>query len=463
MIAKLHKKGRSHVGLGRYLLHDKERASTSERVAWAEVRNLATRNPHTACRVMAATALDAPRLKSEAGIKNTGRKSADSVLHLTLSYHPSESKDLTKEEMVRAANGAIRALGAEDRQALIVCHNDEDHVHVHVALCRTSPVDGRMLSSSKEKLNLSRWAERYERDRGRIFCDNRVVNNAARDRGEYTRGQADKPRHIYELEAANAHKPEAERIRIEQKRLDLALVRRSQAMRVRHARELEKLASDHRDARRAILDGRRAGALAARDHVRAAFRPRWEERHHEHQAALRDFERREDRLLGGVRNALRVIDFKAVLSGGSRGKAFREAYNALSSAGARFEAFKRAQALRDRALWLEQRRAEAVAAGHVRMQTGRSLADRRAVFRAERAAALVRHDLERAADRAAWKTRSRQRRAAFERTCDASEERRPSGKQSIGQHSGFSEQTKALADELRRVREARNRDRHRRR
>jgi len=437
MIAKLHKKGRSHVGLGRYLLHDKERASTSERVAWAEVRNLATRNPHTACRVMAATALDAPRLKSEAGIKNTGRKSADSVLHLTLSYHPSESKDLTKEEMVRAANGVIRALGAEDRQALIVCHDDEDHVHVHVALCRTSPVDGRMLSSSKEKLNLSRWAERYERDRGRIFCDNRVVNNAARDRGEYTRGQADKPRHIYELEAANAHKPEAERIRVEQKRLDLALGRKTRELRTRHTRETAEIAERFKQTRAETRAETKREAMRARDRVRAGFRPAWEQRFHEHQAELRAFEQREKQLLGRVGNALRAIDFSAILSGRDRRSAMRETYNAISSSGGRLEGFRRAQAAKDRELERRQKAEELQAIQAVRAAGARRLNEQRALFKAERSSLIFKHDMERAGNRTEWRKRSDDRRAAFEnnrlhgKAMGAERHQEPDGKQTI--------------------------------
>ena len=55
MVPKLHAKGTSFKGAVAYLLHDKE-ASTSERIAWTEVRNLAMDDPEAAWRIMAATA-----------------------------------------------------------------------------------------------------------------------------------------------------------------------------------------------------------------------------------------------------------------------------------------------------------------------------------------------------------------------------------------------------------------------
>ena len=82
MVPKLHPKGRSFRGAAAYLLHDKGRATTSHRLAWTETRNLATDDPHVAWRVMAATSLDSGRLKKQAGVKASGRKSDEHVLAL---------------------------------------------------------------------------------------------------------------------------------------------------------------------------------------------------------------------------------------------------------------------------------------------------------------------------------------------------------------------------------------------
>lgn len=141
MIPKLAAKGSSFKGAAAYYLHDKG-ASTSERVAWTATVNLATENPEAAWRIMVATAKDQARLKEQAGIRNTGRKSADVVLAYSLAWHPDEKDGLTREEMLLAAHASIKALGAEHCQALIVAHQDEPHPHVHVILNRVSPEDG---------------------------------------------------------------------------------------------------------------------------------------------------------------------------------------------------------------------------------------------------------------------------------------------------------------------------------
>ena len=67
MLPKIHKNGTSFKGIAQYVLHDKN-AETSQRVAWTETINLATRNPDTAWKVMSAVSLDQARLKREAGV-----------------------------------------------------------------------------------------------------------------------------------------------------------------------------------------------------------------------------------------------------------------------------------------------------------------------------------------------------------------------------------------------------------
>ncbi len=68
MIPKINGLGRSFAGVAAYCLHDApepddRRPGTSERVGWADTRNLATFRPERAARLMAATARAAPDLK----------------------------------------------------------------------------------------------------------------------------------------------------------------------------------------------------------------------------------------------------------------------------------------------------------------------------------------------------------------------------------------------------------------
>lgn len=196
MVPKINSRGSSFKGAAAYLLHDKGQADTSERVAWVETVNMATSSPQTAWRVMAATALDAGRLKAQAGVKKTGRSSKDAVLHVTLAWSPEQTPG--RAEMSGFAHRALDALKAGDRQAMIICHTDEEHPHVHLLINRVSPVDGRLLSSSKEKAVLSALALAYEQEGGTIYCKQREENAERRKKGEFVRGEKDIPRAEYE-------------------------------------------------------------------------------------------------------------------------------------------------------------------------------------------------------------------------------------------------------------------------
>ena len=71
LVKVIHKSGASFSGVGAYLLHDKK-AETEERVEWTETVNLATNNPKKAVRAMAFVAMDAERLKAQAGVSRRG-------------------------------------------------------------------------------------------------------------------------------------------------------------------------------------------------------------------------------------------------------------------------------------------------------------------------------------------------------------------------------------------------------
>ena len=300
MVPKLHAKGKSFKGAAAYLLHDKDRAQSANRVAWTEVRNLATDDPDVAWKVMAAIAMDQDRLKQQAGVKKTGRKSSDSVLHFTLSWHPEEQGKIDRAEMMRAAQGAIRALNAADRQAMIISHSDEPQPHVHILLNRVSPENGIMLPSSKEKLNLSAWAEAYEKERGQIYCEERVINNEARKRDEYTRGQKDKARHLLEAEGPQGRDdtPEAKAFRKEQRDKEAAVASKAREVQNRQRAAWAKFQQDHKQRIRDIKAQAVSQTQAAKSSVRDRFRQDWTGLFHERQAQMSAFLQKEKSLLG---------------------------------------------------------------------------------------------------------------------------------------------------------------------
>jgi len=421
MVPKLHKKGRSFRGAAAYLLHDKGGTDSSDRVAWVETRNLASDDPDVAWRVMAATAMDQERLKAEAGVRSTGRKSSDHVLHLTLSWHPDEADGLSRDEMRRAAFGAVRALGAEDRQAMLICHSDEEHPHLHVLLNRVSPEDGRMLSSSKEKLNLSRWAQGYEQERGQVFCEERVLNNAARDRGEFTRGGKDRPRHIFETEAraqaaANDNKSRAEQLREEERRKDAALSRKGRKMHARHAKDWKALTQDHRGRIAALKEALSRAQGQAKADTRTAYHPEWREQFRRHQSERDAFEEREAKLLGRMKNIIDTLKLAQRVQDADRQRSMiSRAFDVISSSGGRKRALEASQRAEDRDLQKRQAQALHDKQEILRSEHHKKLEENRQRLFAERNHLQLRQRADQAQLRAQWKIRTADRRAVWER------------------------------------------------
>ena len=200
MIATVHKGGGSFKGVVDYCLsegraREDERDERGEdkdgRVAWSETRNVAAEDPRQAARVMAATASRSEDLKQLAGVKAGGRALEKPVCHYSLSWGKDEKPNL--QEMGRAVTESLEKMGLADRQAVMIAHRDTEHPHVHVVVNRVSVEDGRAAKLGNSYLKLSRWAERYEREQGRIRCPQRVENNAGRDRGEWVRCASMKP------------------------------------------------------------------------------------------------------------------------------------------------------------------------------------------------------------------------------------------------------------------------------
>ena len=169
-----------------YCLHDRwvpgqGHPESAERVEWTETRNLATEQGDRAARIMSATAEASPDLKRLAGGAATGRKLEKPVCHYSLNWAKNEKPD--RQEMLRAAEGSLKALGMERHQALIVSHRD-GQPHVHVIANRVEPESGKAAALSRSQLRLSKWAERYEREQGKIRCPARERNNKRREAGE---------------------------------------------------------------------------------------------------------------------------------------------------------------------------------------------------------------------------------------------------------------------------------------
>lgn len=387
MVPKIHAKGTSFAAVTRYVLHDKQ-ADTSYRVEWTETINLGTDNPEAAARVMAYTAMDAERLKREAGIPNTGRKSKQHVFHATLSWHADESQDLTRDHKLSAAKWFLQKIGAADRQAIVVSHQDEPQPHVHIIVNRISPTDGRILSSSLEKIKASEWAEKYERDRGKIYCDQRVINNAARKRGEYVRGDKDEARHFQDMrQQAGKNKRLLDLLEAEVRKMKRTYHEQKETER-KAQKQREFLDKSYQEKLRKMREELKKEVARTKQNVQAQFRPEWEQEYFEQQAQLAEFALREKDFLGRAKNTLSAVDFRRVMGQerpqDGRAGSLAEAFKALGDSGARLEILKKQQALREQEIKRRQNFAELKAVQTTRRQEVSKMRDEYLRFKGER-------------------------------------------------------------------------------
>ncbi len=431
MVPNVAGKGSSFRGAALYYLHDKRQEGererlTTDRVAWAETRNLATDDPELAWRIMAATALDADRLKAQAGVRNTGRKSADSVYAYSIAWHPEEASRLSRAEMVRAANESILALGAHDRQAIIIAHRDEPHPHVHVMLNRVSPTDGRMLGTSNDFHKLEAWALAYRQARGEElkYCPARILKaEAARATKEglkvdFERGAKSIPRSLIgDFAAAKvaANDNDARKEAARQSALSAKLTTDTKRMKEQHRAAWVKLSKDYQAKKAGIFESARTAKERAADQVKEQYRPAWRDLHRRQWKERQDFDSRERRLVGKINNALDAVAHRRELDPDSSRGFMAAAFNYLTSGKARAAAFEKLQKLEQRRLGTEQRQTLDRATGRISTDRSALLAGASKAFKADREALLVRTDEERQANRRAWSQRSEERTRAFER------------------------------------------------
>lgn len=329
MVPDIASTGRSFNGAFAYYLHDKRQEGqeahpqTAERVAWTATRNLPSDDPDLARRVMAHTAMRADDLKAAAGIKNTGRKSSAHVYAYSLAWHPDEAGKLDQLEMLRAADGSLKALGAEGHQAVIVCHRDQKHPHVHVILNRVDPKTGVMLSTSNDRLKLSDWANAYERERGVILTPKREEKRQLREQF------AEKAQR---REYAQQQRQKAEQRPEDSKSRAAMLKEFGDRQKADHRQQWKDLAQDNTKKRGAIYDRWGAAIKAAAERHKVECKPIWAAYFKQDRANVRTFNENERSLAGVIRNAMDATTHQKV-SGqlGNRGTLSATFGNVLSS------------------------------------------------------------------------------------------------------------------------------------
>ena len=166
MITRVHKGGATFGGLARYL-------TWGDRHDAIELVNLAARDARTAARVMQATVAHASELKKLAGRSSRGRKLTKPAHHFSAAWHPDE--DPTDEAMFGFGRRCLKALGFEDRQAVMVIHRDKKmddgrvRHELHVMTNRVSFEDGTAASDRYDATRLAAVSQVYEQEQGQIY------------------------------------------------------------------------------------------------------------------------------------------------------------------------------------------------------------------------------------------------------------------------------------------------------
>lgn len=351
--------GRSFKGAAAYLLHDVKNKAAASRVAWTMTRNLATRNPDTAWRVMAAIAMDSSRLKKDAGIKNTGRKQANVVKHLVLSWHPDEKQTLTRVDMEAAIDGALAAIGAEGRQALVIAHNDTNHPHVHILINRVLE-NGTLLPDPYEWNNLQKWALEYQRARKQTYCPQRELNAEARARGEPSKHRKT-PRPLIELNAwiaASSNDNPGRREALTQTHMKLArdLAARTHGVKQRHRQQWSDLQAAEAEKRAGIRSAARKAQAATRRHIIETFKPRWKALKDRETAERARFSASEQSTFGRLSNVFRTIDIGRSAIDGEKRSILTQIWSGLRSSAEREAMFVKQQQVRRQELELATKR-----------------------------------------------------------------------------------------------------------
>lgn len=252
---------------------------SAERVAWTDTRQTLNSDPEKAAREMARTAMMAEYLQSLTGQKTTGRPLEKPVYHLVLSWHADDKP--SREHMTAAAGSALKALGMEQAQALLVAHTDGGAPHLHIVVNRVNPETGLAFTTSNDRYALSKWAKAWEREHGLTRCTGRDDRSKRpEDRrlersGERSEQDPRAAEHQRATLPPNAAEDLAKMQREDWRDLTEAQTQARKAVWLRQRAESEALYKQQRAEMSELRARIEQEAQAARDASRADFKPLW--------------------------------------------------------------------------------------------------------------------------------------------------------------------------------------------
>lgn len=442
MIPQVAKRGTSFVGAGLYYLHDKKldgetSRSTDERVEWTQTRNIMSDDADFSLRLMAATAMDKDRLKEQAGISSAGRKSKGEVYAYSLAWHPDEQGEITKADMLQAADQSLKALGAQKHQALIVAHNDADHPHVHVILNMVNPENGKNLTVSNDRKKLHKWSNDYRKERGQEhLCPNKAAKFEAIEKQrqgekvEFVKGE-NLPRQFYDASKAandNTTKPDREAFKTLQAKIfksetvtvsvngqyhDLNLSEFGKYQNTKQDVETKDLYREHQQRKASINKDHKQDKERAIEAVKAQMKPAFGEAYRQHSNDRYYWRERDKTLVGKLQNAIKTVKFTRELGRGENKNFISSLYSALSSAGRREQTLEKQLKNSLAELRKEERRQIKNAVGMVDNRKIDRLKAARQNYKMSSERLSDHHDRERKELRSRWTDYAKRKREAF--------------------------------------------------
>ncbi len=419
-------KGHSFKGCAGYLLHGSD-GKQQDRVEFTATRNLLTENPEIAWRAMVATSRSQAQLKRDAGGSMVGNKSNKHVLHLVLSFHPDENGEVDPDLMLEAADGALDTLKAGGHQALIVAHSDTDHPHLHLLVNRVNPVTGKILSSSMDRIRMSKWAQKWEEKHG-VYTEKRIINNAARE-GEYIRSKG-VPIHLAKASGRpvndNDRDEQATKLRDQEQEKNGKIAREQAEVKARQQKKWEDLQRAYRVRKAKLKAEVRLKVAAAKKPVKVAWRQKRAELYHETKAEIAAYRKREKTWLGRLTNSVDTGDLMAMMRGEKKIKAITGVFTRLVSPAARFQRKLYELAEQEKAILGKQKAQERAAARAVLEQPGTKAAwsELGIWYQVQRAELSLACSAEDAQYRARWRKRAHDRQAEWAPVREAEQEKK---------------------------------------
>ncbi|WP_423415329.1 relaxase/mobilization nuclease domain-containing protein [Hyphomicrobium sp. B1] len=158
MIGNVHKGGNGFRGIVNYLLHGKRDEPDPDRVAWAITRNMLVHDPDLAPAIMRATA-------------NQSARCLKPGYHFSISWRHDENP--TDELMRMVGDSTIADLGLTEHQALMLCHKDKAHRHLHILVNRVHPGTHKAWHTGKDYERLEQSIARQAKALGMLHVPGR--------------------------------------------------------------------------------------------------------------------------------------------------------------------------------------------------------------------------------------------------------------------------------------------------